>query len=63
LKSGEGQNPFAQVTLPKVHSGKTRFLSPEEEAILREKLRPVYGRWARLAILTGLRLSEQFGLR
>jgi integrase len=57
------RNPFAQVQLVKVQNGKTRFLTPEEEVILLDKLGPVYAPWARLAILTGLRLSEQFHLR
>lgn len=57
------RNPFARVKLVKVQNGKTRFLSPEEEARLLDKLGPIYGPWARLAILTGLRLSEQFHLR
>ena len=57
------RNPFAQVTLPKVTCGKTRFLTLKEEATLRERLGNPYGLWARLAILTGLRLSEQFSFR
>ena len=57
------RNPFARVQLVKVKNGKTRFLSPEEETRLLEKLGPIYGPWARLAILTGLRLGEQFRLR
>lgn len=47
----------------KVRNGKTRFLSPDEESRLLEKLGPIYGPWVRLAILTGLRLGEQFSLR
>jgi len=43
--------------------GNTRFLSMEEEKVLLEKLGPVHGPWARLAILTGLRQSEQFRLQ
>ena len=57
------RNPFSRVKLVKVQNGKTRFLSPEEEARLLDKLGPVYAPWARLAILTGMRLSEQFRLR
>ena len=57
------RNPFAQVQLVKVQNGKTRFLSSEKETRLLEKLGPIYGPWARLAILTGLRLGEQFRLR
>ena len=57
------KNPFAHVSLPKVSSGKTRFLTSEEETALLKKLGQPYGAWARPAILTGLRLSEQFGLK
>ncbi|MDZ4733675.1 MAG: tyrosine-type recombinase/integrase [Nitrospirota bacterium] len=57
------RNPFARVQLVKVKNGKTRFLTPEEETRLLEKLGPIYGPWARLAVLTGLRLGEQFKLR
>ena len=57
------RNPFARVQLVKVQNGKTRFLSPDEETHLLDKLGPIYGPWARLAILTGLRLGEQFRLR
>ena len=57
------RNPFARVQLVKVKNGKTRFLTPEEETRLLEKLGSIYGPWARLAILTGLRLGEQFRLR
>ena len=57
------RNPFAKVTLPTVKTGRTRFLSVEEEARLLEKLGSTYGPWARLAILTGLRQSEQFSLK
>jgi len=57
------KNPFSQVKLPKVSSGKTRFLTFEEETFLLSKLGPIYGPWARFAVLTGMRLSEQFGLR
>lgn len=56
-------NPVLKVKMLKEPSGKTRFLSPEEEKKLLEALGPVYGPWARLAILTGMRSAEQFGLR
>lgn len=55
-------NPVLKLTMYKEPKGKTRFLSMEDEKRLVEKLGPVYGPWARLAILTGLRQSEQFGL-
>jgi site-specific recombinase XerD len=57
------RNPFAKVTLPKVRTGRTRFLSPDEEKALMEKLGPSHAEWARLAIITGMRQAEQFGLR
>ena len=64
VRDGElERNPFAQVQLVKVQNGKTRFLSPDEETLLLDKLGPIYGPWARLAMLTGLRLGEQFRLR
>jgi integrase len=57
------RNPVAQVKLPTVSTGRTRYLSPAEEATLLEALGPVHAPWARLAILTGLRREEQFSLR
>ncbi|MDC8450806.1 MAG: tyrosine-type recombinase/integrase [Nitrospira sp.] len=57
------RNPFAQVKLPTVSTGRTRFLTMEEEQALLTKLGHPYGAWARLAILTGLRLSEQFSMK
>ena len=57
------RNPFSQVRMVKVRNGKTRFLTTEEEMRLFEHLGPNYGPWARLAILTGLRLGEQMKLR
>ena len=56
-------NPVLKLTMYKEPKGKTRFLSMEDEKRLLEKLGPIYGRWARLAILTGLRQSEQFRLQ
>ena len=56
-------NPVLKLTMYKEPKGKTRFLSIEDEKRLLEKLGPIYGPWARLAILTGLRQSEQFGLQ
>lgn len=57
------KSPFASVKLPTVRTGKTRFLSIEEEARLCTVIGEPYAAWVRLAILTGLRKSEQFGLR
>lgn len=56
-------NPVLKLKMYKEPKGKTRFLSMEEEAILLNKLGPIHGPWARLAILTGLRLAEQFRLQ
>ena len=56
-------NPVLKLTMYKEPKGKTRFLSMEDETRLLEKLGPIYGPWARLAILTGLRQSEQFRLQ
>jgi integrase len=55
-------NPVLKLTMYKEPKGKTRFLSMDDETRLLEKLGPVHGPWARLAILTGLRQSEQFRL-
>ena len=56
------RNPFTQVKLPKVTTRRTRFLTTEEEKKLLEVLGTTYGPWARFAILTGLRRSEQFSM-
>ena len=56
-------NAAAKLKFFKEPRGKTRFLSLEEEKKLVEALGPTYGPWARLAILTGMRQDEQFGLR
>jgi len=55
-------NPFDAVTLPKIRPTRTRYLTPEEEQALCAQIGPAYAPWVRLAILTGLRRSEQFGL-
>ncbi len=56
-------NPVLKLTMYKEPKGKTRFLSMEDETLLLAKLGPIHGPWARLAILTGLRQSEQFRLQ
>ena len=56
-------NPLTKLTMFKEPAGRTRFLSLEEEVRLCEALGEPYARWLRLAILTGLRRAEQFGLR
>lgn len=56
-------NPVLKLKMYKEPKGKTRFLSMEEETILLAKLGPIYGPWARFAILTGLRQAEQFRLQ
>ena len=52
-------NPIKKLMF-KETPGRLRLLAPQEEAKLLEALGPVYGPWARLAILTGLRQKEQF---
>lgn len=56
-------NPVLKLKMYKEPKGKTRFLSMGEETVLLNKLGPVHGPWARLAILTGLRQAEQFKLQ
>lgn len=56
-------NPVLKLKMYKEPKGKTRFLSMEDERILLDKLGSIYGPWARLAILTGLRQAEQFRLQ
>lgn len=56
-------NPVLKLRLAKESQGKTRFLSPEEEGRLMGALGPRYAVWARLAILTGMRQTEQFSLK
>jgi integrase len=64
VKSGDiPRSPFAQITLPKVSNARLRFLTLDEEARLCAAIAPAYRPWIRLAILTGLRQEEQFGLR
>jgi integrase len=55
-------NPIKKLMF-KETPGRTRLLTPEEEAKLLQALGPVYAPWARLAILTGLRQKEQFTLQ
>lgn len=62
-KSKLPNNPFEAVKLPKVRAQKTRYLSPDEEKLLCTKIGPDYAPWVRLAILTGMRRGEQFGLK
>jgi len=57
------KSPFASVKFLTVRAGRTRLLSLEEEARLCQAIGQPYDAWVRLAILTGLRKSEQFGLR
>ena len=58
-----GSNPITRIKMFKEPQGKTRFLNVEEEKTVIEALGPVYGSWARLAILTGMRQMEQFSLK
>ncbi len=57
------RSPFMGIKLPKIPTGHTRFLSQDEETRLLNALGPLYGPWARFAILTGMRSAEQFGMR
>jgi len=56
-------NPFVRIKLVKIPQRRTRFLSLEEEQALLEQLGETYRNHARLAILTGMRLGEQFSLK
>jgi len=56
-------NPVSRIKMFREPAGKTRFLSPQEETMLCEKIGAPYAGWVRLAILTGLRQMEQFSLR
>ena len=56
-------NPVSQIKMFREPAGKTRFLSPEEEGLLCEKIGAPYAGWIRLASLTGMRQMEQFSLR
>ena len=56
-------NPVLKLTMYKEPRGKTRFLWMKEEKVLLEKMGPIHGPWARLAILTGLRQAELFRLQ
>ena len=56
-------NPVSRIKMFRELAGKTRFLSPEEEGMLCEKIGARYAGWVRLAILTGMRQMEQFSLR
>jgi integrase len=56
-------NPMAGIKMFRESTGRTRYLSPEEEKQLCEALAIEHARWVRLAILTGMRQMEQFSLR
>ena len=57
------KNPVLNLKMFREPKGRTRFLSPEEEAKVMAALDPKYRPWVRLAILTGMRQAEQFSLR
>lgn len=64
VRDGKVQlNPLAKVSFPKLHKGKLRFLSLDEELQVYQVIDPLYRPWLRFAILTGLRREEQFSLR
>jgi site-specific recombinase XerD len=56
-------NPITSLKMYKEPSGKTRYLSLDDERKLLTAIGPTYGPWARLAILTDLRQMEQFSLK
>jgi integrase len=56
-------NPVNHIKMFRESAGKTRFLSPGEEALLCNHIGAPYAGWVRLAILTGMRQMEQFSLR
>lgn len=55
-------NPASKLKMLPEPSGKTRLLTPDEEAKLLQAIGPTYAPWVRFAILTGLRREEQFTL-
>lgn len=57
------RNAAAMVKLLREPSGRIRFLTEEEERLLRSCFDPDKWKYALLAILTGLRQGEQAGLR
>jgi site-specific recombinase XerD len=56
-------NPVQRVKLQKENNARTRFLTDEEEERLQVALRPEHWIAVEFALHTGLRQSEQFGLR
>ncbi len=56
-------NPATKIKMYKESKGRTRYLSPKEEAQLLTHLGPRHGPYARFAILTGLRQQEQLRLQ
>ncbi|MGC3976199.1 MAG: tyrosine-type recombinase/integrase [Nitrospira sp.] len=56
-------NPMSEIKMFRESTGRTRYLSPQEEKMLCDALTPEHARWVRLAILTGMRQMEQFSLR
>ncbi len=58
-------NPISQgrVKLLREKNCKERFFSPEEEAAIKGRALPDFWLWVLLALYTGLRRGEQFGLK
>lgn len=56
-------NPAAAVKFSAKSAVRTRYLLDSEEPLLRKHCRAKHWRWIQVAIWTGMRLSEQFGLR
>jgi|CXWL01.1.fsa_nt_gi integrase len=64
VRDGQLQvNPVSRMKLFRESVGRTRFLSPEEEAQICQALGAEHAPLVRLAILTGMRQMEQFSLR
>lgn len=56
------RSPVEDARWPKVNNARVRYLADEEEARLREHVKPKHWPVIEFAIHTGLRKSEQFGL-
>lgn len=56
-------DPCAAIALPKQPKPTLRVLTPDEEARLCAALGSPYDLWVKIALETGLKLSEQFSLR
>ncbi len=57
------ENPVARVKMLRENNARIRYLTPEEEASLQQKLSPALWPLVELALHTGLRQAEQFTMR